>query len=155
MEKQFNDTPTEVASDEKLLAMLSHLSVLLGGILLPFIIWITQKGKSKFVRFHSLQAIFFQLSLAAIIIIFVIVIGIVLLISGIGINSFSESQISGGKEMPVFFIIMLVILYGGIFILAIGGVAYSIYLAIKSYEGKLIRIPVIGNILFKKVYERI
>ncbi|MCY7362109.1 MAG: hypothetical protein LH629_08605, partial [Ignavibacteria bacterium] len=93
--------------------------------------------------------------LAAIIIIFVIVIGIVLLISGIGINSFSESQISGGKEMPVFFIIMLVILYGGIFILAIGGVAYSIYLAIKSYEGKLIRIPVIGNILFKKVYEQI
>ncbi|MCY7362824.1 MAG: DUF4870 domain-containing protein, partial [Ignavibacteria bacterium] len=77
MEKQFNDTPTEVASDEKLLAMLSHLSVLLGGILLPFIIWITQKDKSKFVRFHSLQAIFFQLSLAAIIVIFVIVIGIV------------------------------------------------------------------------------
>ena len=35
-----------------------------------------------------------------------------------------------------------------LFILAVFG--YSIYLAVKSYNGELIRIPVIGNIIYKK-----
>ncbi|HMS64583.1 MAG TPA: DUF4870 domain-containing protein [Ignavibacteria bacterium] len=139
-------------SDEKLLALLSHLSMFMGGIILPLIIWATQKEKSKFVRFHSLQAIFYQLSLAGIIILFVFIFLIIMLVSGIGLGALTDGQSGSGKEMPTFFIILMVILYGGIFILTIGGIGYSVYVALKSYKGELIRIPFIGNIIYQKVY---
>ena len=144
-----NQGPT---SDERLLAMLSHLSVFLGGIILPIILWATQKDKSKFVKFHSLQAIYFQLAYAALIFVFVIVIIAVLMISGIGMGAFSGNHHGHSDSMPVFMIVMMVILYGGIFILLLGGFGYSIYLSVKSYNGNLIRIPVIGNIIYGKVF---
>ena len=82
MEIKSDQALQEPTSDERLLALLSHLSVFMGGIILPLIIWATQKDKSKFVRFHSLQAIFYQLALAGIIILFVIVLVIILFASG-------------------------------------------------------------------------
>lgn len=53
------------SQDERLFAALSHVTILLPfmGILGPVIIWATQKEKSEYVRFHALQAIFYQLSL--------------------------------------------------------------------------------------------
>lgn len=141
---------TEPTSDERLLAMLSHLSIFLGGIILPIILWATQKDKSKYVSFHSLQAILYHLAFAVIIIVFVFFMVFMLIVSGIGLSGFAESGQSG--EMPVFMIIVMVVLYGGIFLLAFSGVGYAIYLGVKSYQGKLIKIPVIGNYVYKKVY---
>ena len=51
----------ELTSDSKLLAMFSHFSIFLGGIILPIILYFVQKDKSKFVAFHALQSIFFHL----------------------------------------------------------------------------------------------
>ncbi len=150
MDNNSTNTFTEPTSDERLLAMLSHLSIFLGGIILPIILWATQKDKSKFVSFHSLQAIFYHLAFAVIIIAFVFFMVFVLLISGIGLSGFAKSGQSG--EMPVFMIIVMVVLYGGIFLLAFSGIGYAIYLGVKSYQGYLIRIPVIGNYVYKKVY---
>lgn len=140
----------ETTSDERLFGLLSHLSIFIGGIVLPIIIWATQKEKSKFVKFHSLQAIFFQLSLAVLVIIIVILFLIVLFISGIGLGGFENS----GETMSTFMVILFVLFYGGMFLLIIGGMAYSIYLGVKTYNGYLIRIPFIGNIVYKKVYEQ-
>jgi len=150
MDNNTANTFTQPTSDERLLAMLSHLSIFLGGIILPIILWATQKDKSKFVRFHSLQAIFYHLAFAVIIIVFVFFMIFMLIVSGIGLSGFAKSGQSG--EMPVFMIIVMVILYGGIFLLAFSGVGYAIYLGVKSYQGKLIKIPVIGNYVYKKVY---
>ena len=49
-------------SDEKVLAALAHLSILLSffGPIGSTLIWITQRGKSKYVRFHALQAMGYQ-----------------------------------------------------------------------------------------------
>jgi len=150
MDNNSANTFTEPTSDERLLAMLSHLSIFLGGIILPIILWATQKDKSKFVSFHSLQAIFYHLAFAVIIIVFVFFMVFVLLVSGFGLSGFANSGQSG--EMPVFMIIVMVVLYGGIFLLAFSGIGYAIYLGVKSYQGKLIKIPVIGNYVYKKVY---
>lgn len=155
MNNELINNPQDVTSDEKLLAMLSHLSIFLGGIILPIIIWATQKDKSKFVRFHSLQAIFYHLSYAVIIILFVILMVIVLLICGVGLGIFTNTHYPRGNGgPPAIFFIMLILFYGGIFLLAFAGIGYAIYLAIKSYQGYLIRIPIIGNIIYKKVYEQ-
>lgn len=144
----------EPSGDERLLGMLSHLSVFLGGIILPIILWATQKDKSKFVRFHSLQAIFFQLACAALIIVFVFAMLAVIFISGLGTGMFNNSHHGNPDSMPGIMIVMMIVFYGGIFIMVFGLLGYSIYLAVKTYNGSLIRVPVIGNIIYKKVYEQ-
>jgi uncharacterized Tic20 family protein len=57
-------TPTQ---DERVMAALSHASALLPMmvIIAPIIIWVTQKEKSQYVAFQSLQAIAYQLSMIA------------------------------------------------------------------------------------------
>ena len=139
---------SDITSEERLLALLSHLSIFLGGIILPFIIWITQKDKSKFIRFHSLQSIFFQLSMIVILLIFIIIAVIIMVVSGIGFAG-SEGESAG---FSIGIIIGMIILYGGIFIIIFGGIVYSVYLSIKSYNGDLIKIPIIGNNIYSRVY---
>lgn len=152
METDLTNKPADVTSDEKLLAMLAHLSIVLGGIILPIILWATQKDKSKFVRFHSLQAIFYHISYAVIIIIFVIIFALVMIISGVGFGAFPDSHHGKNGPMPVFMIIMLILFYLGLFVVIISGIAYAIYVAVKAYQGKLIKIPIIGKIIYRKVY---
>lgn len=49
--------------EERILAALSHGSILISsvGILVPILVWITRKEKTRYVAFQSLQAILFQL----------------------------------------------------------------------------------------------
>jgi uncharacterized Tic20 family protein len=66
--------PTELyiapTDEEKNLAMLSHLTAMLGavfgggflGFLGPLIIWQTQKDKSRFVNYHSVQSLNHQIT---------------------------------------------------------------------------------------------
>ncbi len=150
MDNTSTNTINDTTSDERLLALLAHLSIFLGGIILPIILWATQKDKSKFVKFHSLQAIFYHLAFAVVIIAYVFFMVLLLIISGVGFAGFSNS--GSGGEMPAMIIILMIILYGGILVLVFAGIGYAVYLAIKSYQGNLIRIPVIGKLVYKNVY---
>jgi uncharacterized Tic20 family protein len=51
--------------DERIMAALAHASALLPmmGVIAPIIIWVTQKEKSQYVAFQSLQALAYQLSM--------------------------------------------------------------------------------------------
>jgi len=53
--------------DERVMAALSHVSALLPmiGVIAPIVIWATQKEKSQYVAFQSLQAVAYQLSMVA------------------------------------------------------------------------------------------
>jgi uncharacterized membrane protein len=53
----------EVTSEERTMSLLAHLLGLFTNILAPIIIYFIQKDKSKFVAFHALQAILFQIAL--------------------------------------------------------------------------------------------
>jgi len=145
----YNNT-SGLTSDEKLFAFLSHLSVILGGILLPIIIWAIQKDKSKFIRFHSLQAIFYHIAIG-VIIVFIVIILAVLIVLGAGFGALASGH-SNHEAMPVMMMILIFFFYGFIFLLAFGSIGYGIYLAVKAYNGALIKIPVIGNIIYRKVY---
>lgn len=57
-----------ISKDERTNAALAHLSILLGffsrgvlGIVLSFLIWVTQRGKSKFAARQAAQAVAWQL----------------------------------------------------------------------------------------------
>lgn len=142
----------ELTSDEKLMAMLSHLSILFGGIILPIILWATQKDKSKFVKYHSLQAIFFHIAYVAILVVVIVALILVALISGAGFGALSKGHHSNDAALSVMMIILIIVFYGAIFASIFGAMAYEIYLAIKSYHGSYIKIPIIGKIIYKKVY---
>jgi uncharacterized Tic20 family protein len=58
-----------LTADERLWAMLAHLSALLGYVvglgqyIAPLVIYLVYRERSRFVAFHALQALYFQLAL--------------------------------------------------------------------------------------------
>lgn len=59
------DIPSKVTQDERILAALSHASVIIPfwGLIGAIVIWATQREKSRFVGFQALQGVVYQLSL--------------------------------------------------------------------------------------------
>ena len=135
------------------MAMLSHLSILFGGIILPIILWAVQKDKSKFIRYHSLQAIFFHIAYG--VILAVIVVGIVLaaVIFGVGFGTMSRGHHGSDGAFPAIMMIMMFAFYGVFFISIFAAVGYEVYIAIKAYQGSYIKIPVIGKLFIRKFTE--
>lgn len=58
------DNSRSVSHDEMILAAVSHAAALFPGFgfVVPLAIWITQREWSSFVKFHALQALFYQLT---------------------------------------------------------------------------------------------
>jgi len=144
------ENPEEITSDNKLLAMFSHFSIFLGGIILPIILYFVQKDKSKFVAFHALQSIFFHLLYLAIIIILCIFLGMVLIITGVFGSMFTHHS---GHLGPGF-IFGMVIFYIGVFGSVMLAIAYGIYMGIKAYNGEMKKYIIVGDWAYRKVYGR-
>lgn len=138
----------EPDSNEKILALFSHLSIFLGGIVLPIIFWATNKDKSRFVKFHALQAIYFHISYIAVIIAVVII----MVLIGISMGILSAGTFAAGKDGSFFIIIAMIVLYGLIFASVFAFIGYGIYVGVKSYKGELRRYPIIGKLIYEKVY---
>jgi uncharacterized Tic20 family protein len=143
-----NPSPGEIKPDEKLLGLFAHLSLFIGGIFIPIIFWATQKDKSKFVTFHSLQALWFHIAYIVIIIcvVFVLVAGGI--VFGV-ITAATLGKHGGGSP---FFAILVVAFYAFLFLSIFAAMAYSIFMGIKAYHGGFNKYPIIGNIIYKKVY---
>jgi uncharacterized Tic20 family protein len=150
MENISSNYPASLTSEEKTFALLSHLSIVIGGIILPIIFWAIQKDKSKFVRFHALQSIFYHITIAALVIILVILLSVGILI-GVLISA-STAGYDNNNFPALFFGLFMVLFYVILFIILFASIGYGIYLAVKAYEGKLVRIPILGNIIYRKVY---
>lgn len=149
MDNSLGSTPgaNEIKGDERMLGLFSHLSLFLGGIIVPIIFWATNKDKSKFVTFHSLQALWFHV--AYIVVIILMVIALVVVGAGFGLLT---AGVHGGGAGGAFIIILMVAFYGLLFLSIFGCMGYSIYMGIKAYHGELKKYPVIGNMVYKKVY---
>lgn len=116
------------------------------GIIAPIIIWVNQKDKSKFVKFHAIQAIFYQLAFFILMMLFIFT-GIILMLISMPILSANPNAEPG----TLFFISMIfMFLYFPLwFFFAI----YAVVAAVKSYKGKVFRYLIIGKIIEKKVYK--
>ena len=141
-----NEQALGLRDEEKLFGLFSHLSIFFGGIIIPIIFWAINKDKSKFVSFHSLQALFFHLLYAVVIIVFVFV----MVIAGLALGFFSASHHSA-TGAPIF-VIGIILFYAFLFITIIGVMAYSIFMGIKAYHGELRKYPIVGHIVYRKVY---
>ncbi|MBI5402166.1 MAG: DUF4870 domain-containing protein [Ignavibacteriae bacterium] len=138
-----------ITKDDKLLSLLCHLSMIMGGILVPVIIWAIKKEQSKFVRFHSLQAIFYHIAYSVIAGFFIAVF-MIAYFSTLGIYYAPRPSYHTGPSTAM--IILLVVFILLLFLIIFGAIGYAVYLAIKSNKGEKIKIPVIGKIIFEKVY---
>ena len=137
----------EISKEEKLMALLSHLSIFIPniGILAPIIIWVTNKEKSNFVRFNALQAIFFQLIFFILMMLFIFV-GIILML--IAIPWF---DLSSNAEPGILFFLSMVFM----FMYFPLGIIFGIYAAVasaKSFKGRIFKYAIIGRIIERKVY---
>ncbi len=66
-------------SDERTLAILSHILTLVAPIIAPLVIYLLKKDESKYVSFHSKESLNFQITLMIVIIgLLITIIGIVL-----------------------------------------------------------------------------
>jgi uncharacterized Tic20 family protein len=100
---ELTTTPT---SDERILAAVSHFF----GFLVALIVWATQKDKSRFVRFQSIQAMAFDLMITVIIFLtvgcmMVMIFGGVAL--GIGGTALISSQENPSSGLVGFFIAVM------------------------------------------------
>ncbi|MEO6549046.1 MAG: DUF4870 domain-containing protein [Ferruginibacter sp.] len=84
MEKSYLGTDTEPVlsptSDEKLMAILSHVLTLACGFIAPLIVYLLKKDQSSFVTAHAKESLNFQITILIIVIcLFVTIIGILLI----------------------------------------------------------------------------
>lgn len=146
MEGAINDHPDK---DEKMLGMFAHLSIFLGALVIPIIFWLTNKNKSKFIEFHSLQAFWFQVFMIIIFVIFWLIMVAVFFVVGLKTGSLPRSL---GNEMSPVFMIVLIVFSGILFLGMCSVYGYSVYMGVKTNNGDIVKYPVIGNKLYKKVY---
>jgi len=134
--------------DERVMAALAQISVLVPflGVVAPIVIWVTQKDKSRYVAFQSLQAIVFQLTM-----IFAWFVGM-----GCYMCSFfslflaiplASSTKSSGSINPLFGMTMFTpfLVFGLIFLGGFLFILYGIVGAVMTFQGKPFRYAVIGR----------
>jgi uncharacterized Tic20 family protein len=115
-----------LTADEKLWGMLAHLLTLLGYVvtlgqyIAPLVIYLVYKDRSKFVAFHALQALFFQLLVLAVSIVLVI---FVLVTLGLGVI----------LAIPALIAICITVL------------VYTIWAAIEANKGAWFELPIAGR----------
>ncbi len=113
-----------VSDEERLWAMLAHLLALLGYVvglgayIAPLVIYLVYKDKSRFVAFHALQSLFFQLAL-------LVVIAICALLA-------------------ITIVLACIAIPLGI-VASVGALAYIIVAAIHAYNGELFEYWLVGK----------
>lgn len=138
---------TNTTQDERMLAMFAHLSMFFGSLIIPLIFWAINKDKSKFVTFHSLQALFFHIAYTVILVFIVIFVAVIGIAAGLIVPGQSGPSHVGALHIIVI-LALGVIVMGFVF----GSVAIAIINAISSYKGGMKKYPIVGNIVYKKVY---
>ena len=110
--------PPNLTDTDKLIALFAHLSLFFGSLIIPLIFWLVYKEKSKFITFHSMQALIFHICYVVLNVILVIGLAVV-----IGIAGMYEKQ--GGKPVtPDLFQIILMVVAS---IIILGFIAYGLW----------------------------
>lgn len=136
--------PTQAAptQDERSMAMLAHVLMIFTGFIGPLIIWLIRK-QSKYVSFHALQALWWQILWAGIV--FILIVGGVLL-TVLG----AMAQQGHGGPPPIFVVLFplaMLLAWAGALATLILGIVYGI----KANNGEWAGYPLIGNWVRRRV----
>lgn len=134
--------PPVPSGEERALAALAHGSVLLDlasgvGILVPLLLWVYYRDRSRFVSFHSVQALFFQAAALAAGFILAILAGIVLVI-GVVTSLFLVG-------VPLIILALAVLAIG--LLVPVLAMVYGVYGAYQTYRGRDFRYWLIADLV--------
>lgn len=148
-------------SDDRIIAGIAHLAVIvpLGEVLAPLFIWVTQKGRSPYLRFQALQSLIFQLikigclflGMALYMLLFFGMFFLMFLGGAAGAMSDAESA---SPLFPLLFLIPFALMILSILISGLVQFAcliYGIVGGIMTWMGKDFRYVWIGNFLYRKL----
>jgi uncharacterized Tic20 family protein len=140
-----------ISKEERTNAAIAHASIVLGflsrgvlGLVLAFLIWVTQRGKSKFAARQAAQAIWWQLigvvaSIAAFIVWGVLFAGSIFM--PLLIDPSHPEPMMPYTMIPAVALIIVPIA------LTLAWVAYGVYAAWQVAHGKDFSYPVIGRLI--------
>ncbi len=140
---------TTLSQDERVNAALAHVSIVLGifsrgllGIVLAVLIWITQRGKSRFAARQAAQAVVYQLfglllAIAAWLVWALVFFGAIFV--PVAIDARNPEPLLPYTMIPAFALILVPLT------LMIAWTVYGIYAAVQVWQGKDFSYPVIGQ----------
>lgn len=128
--------------EERLLAALAHGSILLAGygFFVAFLIWLMQRGKSRYASYHALQALGWQL-LQGLYMALAALVYLILVLGGLAIFGIRGGQISQSTEFSVFMVISMVLLV----FLILATVLVGVYGAIRCGMAAPFAYPWLGG----------
>ncbi len=124
------------------MAMLAHVLMIFTGFIGPLIIWLIRK-QSKYVSFHALQALWWQVLWIGIVLL-LIVGGVLLTVLG------AMAEQGHGGPPPIFVVLFplaMLVGWGGGLATLILGIVYGI----KANNGEWAGYPLIGNWVRRRV----
>lgn len=138
--------PTQAAptQDERSMAMLAHVLMIFTGFIGPLIIWLMRK-QSKYVSFHALQALWWQILWAGVVVL--LIMGFVVL--GV-LGAMAQQGHPSGGPPPVFLLLFpltMLVAWGGGLASLILGIVYGI----KANNGEWAGYPLLGNWVRQRV----
>lgn len=137
MEREPSELPAPSA-DERTLAMLAHLLQLFGGFVAPLVILLIKRD-SRFVAFHAIQALLWQVILAGLTLLCVFG-WFVAIISTVIIHS---SAASGRFPLPVLVVLpFVIVIFGGGWLTTL---VLAIVHGIKAHNGEWAEYPIVGR----------
>jgi len=133
VEAAITDEPT---SDEKTFAALAHVLQVVGWFIAPLIILLV-KDRSRFVKFHALQALFLQIA-------YMLILGgamtafvVTVLVSG---------PATSGKNPPLALFLAFPILWLGMMAIYVVVLVLAIVYAVRAGRGEWAAYPLIGQL---------
>jgi uncharacterized Tic20 family protein len=141
--------PPVVTQDDRTMAFLSHLLQIFTGFIAPLVIYLV-RPHSRFVKFHALQALMWQLCCFAF-----FMVGLIFFFISIALAaSHAASHPQASAEAPPAFIAAFLVVWLFWLIalaLSISNVALAIVYGIKANRGEWAAYPVIGKWCLTKV----
>ena len=144
----------EIPTDEWTTAALAHASILLTatlgtvggigvpvGLVVPLVMYFGYRKQSRFVAFHALQALVYQLAGVLIVSVLGGLVGVAWTVSG------TLAEILVGLALMPFAASLTLLLVGA----AIAWVVYGLYAAYQVYQGRDLRYWLIGEYLEREV----
>ncbi len=142
---------TVFTKDERTNAMLAHASIVLDilgrgvlGTVFAFIIWLTQRGKSKFAARQAAQAVVYQLVGVLVALVAWTVWGLFFagsILVPLLVNPNHPESLQPYTMIPAFALMVFPLA------IMVGWIAYGIYAAVQVWHGKDFSYPVIGTMI--------
>jgi uncharacterized Tic20 family protein len=132
---------TQHSVEARLLAALAHGSVVVQGIglIVGIVVYVNQREKSRFAAFQALQAAVFQLIGMIVIVGLWLVWGVFYGLSMIPLVNMGETDVLP----PIFWISMGSMVIPFLAMIVIG--AYGLWAAIRTWQGRDFRYPILGS----------